>query len=223
MQELFADDKPTRAFLVAVQLPDVSDNKFQASVAEFGRLVTTLGMEVVGVESQKRPSFDAATYVGSGKVLEIKDKLEFDELDHPDDNYLVAVNHDITPFQARALSDALGFPVLDRTGVILEIFHRHAHSPQAKAQVELVRLAYITPRIRELRKGMTYKQEARPEAKELAKDLESWTGEGCETELQSLRPKLKPLKQINRPDKNAERMLTRWPWLDTQTLVNQRL
>ncbi len=158
MQELFADDKPTRAFLVAVQLPDVSDNKFQASVAEFGRLVTTLGMEVVGVESQKRPSFDAATYVGSGKVLEIKDKLEFDELDHPDDNYLVAVNNDITPFQARALSDALGFPVLDRTGVILEIFHRHAHSPQAKAQVELVRLAYITPRIRELRKGMTYKQ-----------------------------------------------------------------
>src|SRR5205085_5482478 len=61
----------------------------------------------------------------------------------------VLVDHDITPSQARNLEKATGVEVLDRTAVILEIFRRHARSRAAKAQVEIVRLAYLVPRLRE--------------------------------------------------------------------------
>ncbi len=59
------------------------------------------------------------------------------------------VDHDITPSQARNLEKATGVEVLDRTAVILEIFRRHARSRAAKAQVEIVRLQYLVPRLRE--------------------------------------------------------------------------
>src|SRR5678816_447960 len=65
----------------------------------------------------------------------------------------VLVDHDITPSQARNLEKATGVEVLDRTAVILEIFRRHARSRAAKAQVEIVRLAYLVPRLREQGKG----------------------------------------------------------------------
>ena len=63
------------------------------------------------------------------------------------------VDHDITPSQARNLEKATGVEVMDRTAVILEIFRRHARSRSAKAQVELVRLSYLVPRLREQGKG----------------------------------------------------------------------
>jgi len=66
---------------------------------------------------------------------------------------LVAVDHDISPSQARNLERATGVPVLDRTGVIVEIFHRHAKSREAKLQVEIARLTYTAPRIRESPSG----------------------------------------------------------------------
>ncbi|HET6282175.1 MAG TPA: GTPase HflX, partial [Polyangia bacterium] len=66
---------------------------------------------------------------------------------------VVLVNHDITPSQARNLEKATGVEVLDRTAVILEIFRRHARSRAAKAQVEIVRLKYLVPRLREQGKG----------------------------------------------------------------------
>ena len=62
---------------------------------------------------------------------------------------VVIVNHDLSPSQARNLEKATGVPVLDRTGVIVEIFHRHAHSREAKLQVEMARLKYVAPRMRE--------------------------------------------------------------------------
>jgi GTPase len=61
----------------------------------------------------------------------------------------VIVDHDISPNQARNLERATGAQVLDRTGVIVEIFHRHAHSREAKLQVEMARLKYVSPRLRE--------------------------------------------------------------------------
>jgi GTP-binding protein HflX len=66
---------------------------------------------------------------------------------------LVLVDHDLTPSQARNLERATGAEVLDRTAVILEIFRRHARSRMAKAQVEIVRLQYLVPRLREAGKG----------------------------------------------------------------------
>ena len=59
------------------------------------------------------------------------------------------VDHEISPSQARNLERATGAQVLDRTGVIVEIFHRHAHSREAKLQVEMARLKYVSPRLRE--------------------------------------------------------------------------
>jgi GTPase len=61
----------------------------------------------------------------------------------------VIVDHEISPSQARNLERATGAQVLDRTGVIMEIFHRHAHSREAKLQVEIARLKYVSPRLRE--------------------------------------------------------------------------
>jgi GTPase len=66
---------------------------------------------------------------------------------------LVAVDHELSPSQARNLERATGVPVLDRTGVIIEIFHRHAKSREARLQVELARLAYTAPRVRESPSG----------------------------------------------------------------------
>ncbi|MBS2018590.1 MAG: GTPase HflX [Deltaproteobacteria bacterium] len=66
---------------------------------------------------------------------------------------LVAVDHDISPSQARNLEKATGAPVLDRTGVIIDIFHRHAKSREARLQVEIARLSYTAPRVRESPSG----------------------------------------------------------------------
>ena len=62
---------------------------------------------------------------------------------------VVVVDHEISPSQARNLERATGAQVLDRTGVIVEIFHRHAHSREARLQVEIARLKYVAPRLRE--------------------------------------------------------------------------
>lgn len=138
---------PRRAILVAVQLPEVADDDFQDSLAELGRLAKTLGLEVVGTVAQKRSLLHVATYVGSGKIDELR------ALVAAQDAEIVLVEHEMTPSQARTLETTLEVPVLDRTGVILEIFHRHARSRAAKAQVEIVRLQYMAPRMRELGAG----------------------------------------------------------------------
>jgi GTPase len=69
--------------------------------------------------------------------------------DAPQKPEFVIVDHEISPSQARNLERATGAQVLDRTGVIVEIFHRHAHSREAKLQVEIARLKYVSPRLRE--------------------------------------------------------------------------
>ncbi len=71
---------------------------------------------------------------------------------------LVAVDHDLSPSQARNLERATGVPVLDRTGIIVEIFHRHAKSREAKLQVEIARLGYTAPRLRESPSGKERQQ-----------------------------------------------------------------
>jgi GTP-binding protein HflX len=163
------DAPPLRAALVAVQLPDADDAAFSASVAELYRLGRTLGVTVVETITQKRDSLAAGTVIGSGKLQELRalagrtgdaDADEDEDEDGDGDGGAsrrqidaVLVDHDITPSQARNLEKATGLEVLDRTAVILEIFRRHARSRAAKAQVEIVRLAYLVPRLREGGKG----------------------------------------------------------------------
>jgi len=138
-----APQGPERAVLAAVQLTEVDDGEQAASLAELRRLAKTLGLEVVGEVRQRRDRFDPGAYLGSGKLEELKLTVEGSGAG------LVLVDHEISPSQARNLEKATGAAVLDRTAVILEIFHRHAHSRAAKAQVEIVRLEYLAPRLRE--------------------------------------------------------------------------
>ena len=151
---------PLRAAVVAVQLPDADDDAFAASVAELHRLASTLGVQVVATVTQRRQTLHPGAVIGSGKLEELVALAgagqagEGEETDEAVEETAaridaVLVDHDITPSQARNLEKATGVEVLDRTAVILEIFRRHARSRAAKAQVEIVRLQYLVPRLRE--------------------------------------------------------------------------
>jgi len=140
------DQKPARAIVAAVQLPSASDVEFDASVTELRQLAKTLGFEVVGTFTQKRPKFDPTAYLGLGKRQELHERVLLDRAD------IILVDHEISPSQAHNLEKEVGCEVMDRTMVILEIFHRHASSRAARAQVEIARLGYMAPRLREAAK-----------------------------------------------------------------------
>ncbi|MEZ0237521.1 MAG: GTPase HflX [Methylophilaceae bacterium] len=155
-------DKPRYAVVAAVQLPTVSDVEFEASLTELRELAKTLGYEVVHTFMQKRSSFDTTAYLGIGKRQEIRDFVSYEServesekfCATPDtrDIEAILVDHEISPSQARNLEKDAGCEVMDRTMVILEIFHRNARSRAAKAQVEIARLGYMAPRLREAAK-----------------------------------------------------------------------
>src|SRR5687768_14431021 len=144
-----------RAIVVAVQLPSASDLEFDASLTELRQLAKTLGIEVVGRFTQKRASFQAAAYLGTGKREELRALVEAERAN------VVLIDHEISPSQTFTLEKELGCQVMDRTMVILEIFYRHARSRAARAQVEIARLGYMGPRLREAAKQAGPKDRAR--------------------------------------------------------------
>ena len=171
-------EKPQYAIVASVQLPGVSDVEFEASLTELRELAKTLGFTVIRTFTQKRSGFDSTAYLGVGKRQEIRhfvsgapgnetapdaepqnplhrladfvEGLEDAVSPHPID--VLFVDHEISPSQARNLENETGCQVMDRTMVILEIFHRNARSPAARAQVEIARLGYMAPRLREAAK-----------------------------------------------------------------------
>jgi len=156
-------EKSRRAVVAAVQLPSVNDVEFEASLTELRELAKTLGFEVVNAFMQKRAAFDTTGYLGVGKRQEISRFVngEYSELDEmvpaatnadSRDIDIIFVDHEISPSQARNLEKEAGCQVMDRTMVILEIFHRNARSRAARAQVEIARLGYMAPRLREAAK-----------------------------------------------------------------------
>ncbi len=157
--------KPLRAVIAAVQLPQVSDSEFESSLAELRELAKTLGYSIEHCFVQKRASFDTAGYLGVGKRQEIAAWINgehgFDEMDgsplqaEPEgrDIDTILVDHEISPTQLRTLELDADCEVMDRTMVILEIFHRNARTPAAQAQVEIARLGYMAPRLREAAKA----------------------------------------------------------------------
>jgi GTP-binding protein HflX len=153
MQE--TEQKRTRAIVAAVQRPSTSDEEFGASLTELRQLAKTLGFEVVATFTQKRAGFDAAAYFGSGKREELRLLREEHAVE------AILIDHEISPSQAFNLAKEVGGEVMDRTMVILEIFHRHASSRFARAQVEIARLGYMGPRLREAAKQAGPKDRAR--------------------------------------------------------------
>ncbi|MGH3907273.1 MAG: GTPase HflX [Pseudonocardiaceae bacterium] len=113
-----------------------------ASLAELARLAVTAGSEVLDGLVQRRERPDPATYVGSGKVLELRDVVLSSAAD------TVICDGELTPGQLRQLEAKLKVKVIDRTALILDIFAQHARSREGKAQVELAQLRYFLPRLR---------------------------------------------------------------------------
>jgi GTPase len=128
-----------RAFLIAA-LPD-SDEQ---ALAELRELLRTAGVAGVGELVQRRDHPHPNTYLGAGKLEELKA-----EIGRADAN-LVACDDELSPRQERNLESALGVPVIDRTAIILDIFASHAHSAEGKLQVELAQLEYNLARMRGL-------------------------------------------------------------------------
>ena len=114
---------------------------FDKSMEELDALVRACEMEPVGRNTQQLPGIQAGYYMGSGKLEEIRERIE--ELRAT----LVIANDTLTPTQLRNLQKELSIPVMDRTSLILEIFKKRARSREAKLQVELANLQYIKPRL----------------------------------------------------------------------------
>jgi GTP-binding protein HflX len=142
-----APEERSRAVAIGVQLPGVDDTEQAASLDELKRLGKTLGVEVVERISQKRSALAAGAVLGEGKLEELAARVQ--ELSVR----TILVDHEITPSQARNLEKITGAEVLDRTALILAIFQRHAHSRGAQLQVEIARLSYLAPRLRESSSG----------------------------------------------------------------------
>src|SRR5712671_1793741 len=149
------EQKPSRAIVAAVQLSSVSDAEFEASLTELRQLARTLGFEVVATFTQKRARLDSAAYFGLGKREELRLLAEKEAAG------VILVDREISPSQSHNLEKEAGVAVMDRTMVILEIFHRHASSRFARAQVEIARLGYMAPRLREAAKAAGPKDRAR--------------------------------------------------------------
>jgi len=136
------------AILVGVRVPDRDPADLEASLDELGRLVDTLGMDVVGRLVQGRPSTRDAHVLGEGKLRDLAEQVEGSADQPPID--VVIVDHSLSPSQLRNLKNHVGTEVMDRNGVIIEIFSGRAQTREARLQVELARLAYLAPRLREL-------------------------------------------------------------------------
>jgi GTPase len=139
------------AILVGVQLSgsrqtngSASKSHASDSLDELAGLVETAGAEVVGRITQNRPSPDPATYVGQGKVDQIKQFVDALDAD------VVVFDNDLSPAQIRNLEEAFEVKVLDRTEIILDIFSTRAQTHEARLAVELAQLEYSLPRLKRM-------------------------------------------------------------------------
>ena len=133
--------EPERGFVVAVLAPAADG---EAELAELRELLQTAGVEPVGELLQHRPAPDPRTYVGKGKLEELKQAIAQTNAES------LVVDDDLDPGQQRRLENELALRVVDRTQLILDIFAQHAVTAEGKLQVELAQLEYNLPRMRGL-------------------------------------------------------------------------
>lgn len=130
-----------RVVLAGIRAPQQPLSEVEEHLEELARLTETAGGTVVGTFVQERARRDAATFIGKGKVEEIARALA------PLKAGLVIFDEDLTPVQNRNLERMLESPVLDRAGLILDIFAVRARSREAKVQVDLAQMRYLLPRL----------------------------------------------------------------------------
>ncbi|RMH65963.1 MAG: GTPase HflX [Calditrichaeota bacterium] len=130
-----------RAVLVAVRFSHYQKGEVEEHLTELAELAQTARAHVCRQVFQERQQPDRAYFIGRGKVDEIADILENDEAN------LVIFDDELSPAQARNLQKRLNVKVIDRTGLILDIFAQHAQTIEAKTQIELAQLNYLLPRL----------------------------------------------------------------------------
>ena len=118
-----------------------SERSTDVSMDELASLVETAGGEPVALIMQNLPSPNTHSFIGEGKVKEMKDLIEANECD------LAVFDNELTPSQMRVLSEELGVKVLDRSGLILDIFAQRAQTREGQLQVELAQYKYLLPRL----------------------------------------------------------------------------
>ncbi|MBO4878138.1 MAG: GTPase HflX [Ruminococcus sp.] len=138
MYENKTEELPVKAVLACV---DTGEFDAEASIAELAELAATANAEVVGDMIQRRPTYDPATCMGTGRLEELKEQLDALEAE------LVIFDHELTGVQVRNIEDILGVRVIDRTTLILDIFAQRARTKEGKLQVELAQQKYRLPRL----------------------------------------------------------------------------
>ena len=133
------DEAPERGVVIA-SLPPGADGADE--LTEMRELLRTARVETVETVVQRRRSPDPRSYLGPGKLDELRDLAKELEAE------VVVSDDELTPRQQRTLEDALQMRVVDRTAVILDIFAQHAHTAEGKLQVELAQLEYSMARMR---------------------------------------------------------------------------
>ncbi|NHA07481.1 GTPase HflX [Mucilaginibacter sp. HC2] len=146
MKQKFYDTavKQEKAVLVGVMTPHVTDEQEKEYLEELEFLVATAGGETVTSFTQKLQRPDRATFVGSGKLEDIKAFVIEEEID------MVVFDDELSPSQMRNIERELQVKILDRNNLILDIFANRAQTAQAKTQVELAQLQYLLPRLTRL-------------------------------------------------------------------------
>ena len=137
------EEKRNRAVLVglsAYSLPR-EDNASDTTLEELADLVETAGGECVGMILQQRDAPEARTFIGEGKVAETRELVAAQEAD------LVVFDNELSPSQQRVLTEDIGVQVIDRAGLILDIFAQRARTREGRLQVELAQYKYLLPRL----------------------------------------------------------------------------
>ena len=130
-----------RAMLVALDTKAYSKEVVEEHLAELEELANTAGAETVFKIIQSKARMDSAYYIGKGKAEELAQLVELNDIN------IIIFDDDLTPVQVRNLSDLFKRKVIDRSGLILDIFASRAKSKEAKTQVELAQLQYLLPRL----------------------------------------------------------------------------
>ncbi|MBC8255807.1 MAG: GTPase HflX [Candidatus Marinimicrobia bacterium] len=137
------NDKREKAFLVGVVLKGSSRVQIDEQLEELEFLADTAGADIISITTQNRNMPDPATFIGKGKIQTIINQAEELECE------LIIFNDDISPTQLKNLQKEAGenIKIIDRTGLILDIFTKHAKTKEAKTQVQLAQLEYFLPRL----------------------------------------------------------------------------
>ena len=136
------ENKRDYAVLVGLRSPVLrEDNADEESLAELAALVETAGGQAVGTILQSREKPDPHSFIGEGKVEEVRRMVQEEEAT------MVIFDNDLSPSQIRVLTEMTGVQVLDRSGLILDIFAQRAKTKEGRLQVELAQYQYLLPRL----------------------------------------------------------------------------